>query len=151
MAKKKRITIIERRKANRLAGMLAIASGILLFISGITGVAAWKAVQAMAERYLGGGWEMDVAFSILLLLASLGGILVILGGFLLYREKVRLGKFIITIGVGFGALGFIFQIMTAFLKGQYLNISGSFIGFFGIFFSILARVKAQKVEIQILD
>ena len=128
--------------------IIAIIAGILLFASGMSGVAAWEEIKDFVSENIADNIEVQIAFSILILIASLGGIGVIIGGVFIGKNKVRTGRLIIGIGVGTGLIGLIFSLVVA-IKEESLNI-GAFIGLgaVGIVLSIAARVVAKKEKHQ---
>ncbi|MCK4613463.1 MAG: hypothetical protein KAU14_01560 [Thermoplasmata archaeon] len=138
----------EISETNRKAMIIAIIAGILLFASGMSGVAAWEEIKDFVSENIADNIEVQIAFSILILIASLGGIGVIIGGVLIGKNKVRTGRLIIGIGVGTGLIGLIFSLVVA-IKEESLNI-GAFIGLgaVGIVLSIAARVVAKKEKHQ---
>ena len=80
----------------------------------------------------------------MIFVAALGGIAVILGGILISKEKIRLGKFSISLGAGMGLLGLIISIIVAISENSLL-ISGFFsVGGVGLILSIYARRAAKK-------
>ncbi len=122
---------------------LAIISGYFLLLSGTTGVVPILSIESIILRYL----DMAVIrliFYLILIVASLGGISVMLGGFLIYKKNVSTGKILITIGSGSGILSVIMNILLA-ISSQNLTVSWflSF-GTIGIMLAILAKLYAKK-------
>ena len=136
----------ERKEANRKAGALAIVAGIFLLVEGLTGAAAWQAVKDYVTATFPGNASMELVFGILILLASIGGILVIIGGGLFMKEKVGGGKALILLGVGMGLIGLIITLLVVMEGKETLHLASIGLGFVGIVLSVAARMKAQKVE-----
>lgn len=121
---------------------MAIISGILLLIAGASGAATWKMLRdAILENY-----SSDIlayVFVILILLASLGGILVIVAGLIIKKGDRKKGRLLITIGVGTGLIGLIIMIISSFLgNGTVLAASATLVA--GIGLSIIARDMAKE-------
>ncbi len=60
---------------------------------------------------------IDIILTILGLIAWSGGYAVIIGGYLLTKSHVRIGKFVIAIAAGFGLISLILTIVWWFLVG----------------------------------
>jgi len=146
----------KRQKRNKMAGYIAIISGILLLVSGVTGAEAWSALGETIEDIVGGdmGSNIKIVFMVLSVIALLGGILVLLGGILFIKEKITGGKVAIAIGVGMGLIGLIIILGLAawtLSKGDVdgfiarISLLGS-TGGIGILLSIIARLMATKPE-----
>ena len=129
---------------NSKAMVIAIIAGILLLVAGLSGMAAWEAIQDFVVEHVTDNEIVQYVFAILIFIASLGGISVIIGGLLIGKDKVGTGKFLIMLGAGLGLIGLIFSIAVAYME-ENLTI-GSFlsIGAIGLILSIIARMMAKK-------
>jgi len=130
-------------KRNRTAMIIAIVAGILLLVAGMSGAAAWEAIKTFATTYIIGNIAVQIVFVILIFIASLGGISVIIGGLLIGKNKVRTGKFTISLGVGMGLIGLMVSIVVAVTEnsliiGEFMSVGG-----IGLILSIVARVVAK--------
>ena len=130
-------------KRNRTAMIIAIVAGILLLVAGMSGVAAWEAIKTFATTYIINNIAVQIVFVILIFIASLGGISVIIGGLLIGKNKVRTGKFTISLGVGMGLIGLMVSIVVAVMEnsliiGEFMSVGG-----IGLILSIVARVVAK--------
>lgn len=128
---------------NRTAMIIAIAAGILLFVAGVSGVAAWETIKTFVTAYIIDNIAVQIVFVILIFIASLGGISVIIGGLLIGKNKVRTGKFTISLGAGIGLIGLIVSIVMAVVAnsliiGEFMSVGG-----IGLILSIVARVVAK--------
>lgn len=128
---------------NSTAGNLAVAGGVLLLITGITGVATWHKISGFISTTVLGDYLPGNLFPILILIASLGGIVVIIGGLLIRKDKIRIGKLLITIGVGMGLIGFVFSALYPIMSGDSLGFVGFGLGTVGIILTIAARTMAK--------
>jgi hypothetical protein len=131
-------------ETNKTAGMLAILGGLFMLIAGLTGAATWQHLGDLAIDITGID-ALGIVFQILVVMGSLGGLLVILGGLLLRADKVGGGKALITIGAGMGIIGLLIFLIVTLLGddpgGSLIGAMG--IGFVGLILTIVARMKAQ--------
>lgn len=138
-------------KDNETAGLIGIIGGVLMLIGGVTGAANWAklgeiVIEATGQEYLA------IVFQILVLIGSLGGLIVIVGGLLIHEKimkgdqktRVTTGIILITIGAGFGLIGLIIFLVVTFMgKDPVINFLAGFgLGFIGLLMTIVARYKA---------
>lgn len=93
--------------------ILSLISGILLLVSGTTGAAAWSRLGELVVVVV----PLDLVktlFVVLVFVASFGGIVVLLGGYALYKQNVWLGSLLITLGTGTGMVTIAFQLFFFF-------------------------------------
>jgi hypothetical protein len=129
---------------NRNVVIIAFIAGILLLISGVSGVATWEAIKSFVIDNISDHSILQFIFAILIFIASLGGISVIIGGILIGKEKIRSGKLFISLGAGLGIIGLIVSIIVAIMENN-LTIGSYFsIGFIGLLLSIVARLIIKK-------
>ncbi|KYK20501.1 hypothetical protein AYK24_10100 [Thermoplasmatales archaeon SG8-52-4] len=132
------------KSKNRSTMIIAILAGILLLISGISGLATWETIKNFVTENIIDNFIVQIVFAILIFVASLGGLSVIVGGLLIGKNKILTGKFLILLGTGLGLIGLIFSIAVAFVEGS-LTSGGFFsIGTVGLILSIIARVTVKK-------
>ena len=131
-------------KNNNCIMVIAIIAGLLLLISGISGVATWETIQDFDKTYVIENYFIEIIFAILIFIASLGGISVIIGGILLGKKKITSGKFLIMLGSGLGLIGLIFSIIVAIFEGSLTLGSYFSIGGIGLILSIIARILTKK-------
>lgn len=125
---------------NKLAAVLAYISGILLLLSGITGVDSWMKIQDLTLSLISFPLLQKV-FVVVLFLSSLGGIVVILGGFLIYRNKTITGRVLVLIGSGVGIISYALSLFTTVIESG-LNV--------GILFSIAPVAIILAVSSQLV-
>jgi hypothetical protein len=94
---------------------------------------------------------LGVLLAALTVIASLGGVAVIVGGIMVLGDRVTSGKLFIGLGAGVGILGIILGLATGLAQGWGLVASalavfatGQTIGWIGIFLSIFARFAAKS-------
>ena len=126
--------------SNKKAMIIAIIAGILLLMSGVSGFATWETIKAFVTQNIVDNFIVQIIFTILIFIASLGGLAVIIGGFLISKEKIRSGKLFITLGAGLGLIGLIFSIVVAYMEHSLTLGSFLSLGTIGLILSIVARM-----------
>jgi len=132
------------KKDNKKAMIVAILAGILLLISGISGLATWETIKDFVINNIIDNSFVQIIFAVLIFIASLGGISVIIGGLLIGKEKIRTGKLFISLGAGLGIIGLIFSIIVAIMENNLIIGSYFSVGFIGLILSIIARLMIKK-------
>jgi len=135
------------KNRNTTAMIIAIIAGIFLLIAGLNGLATWELIKDFVIEHITDNEIVQIIFAVLIFIASLGGISVIFGGFLIFKNKVRLGRFIIALGAGLGLIGLIFTILVAYFENNLTISSFLSIGLIGLILSILARYIAKPKKI----
>ena len=133
--------MVEKTKS---AMIIAIFAGILLLISGISGLATWETIKNFVTENIIDNTIVQLVFAILIFIASLGGLSVIAGGILIGKNKIRTGKFLILLGAGMGLIGLIFSIAVAYVEGSFTLGSFFSIGTIGLILSIMARIMVKR-------
>ena len=89
-----------------------------------------------------------VGLWVLIVLSSLGGLTVIVGGFLIWKNQVSLGKSLIGIGAGISIFFVFILLIPFFTTGNILSIFSQFsvLGWIGLFLAFLARSIAKKMR-----
>jgi hypothetical protein len=136
---------------NKLAGTLAIVSGVLFLVSGYhPSTAVYDLIVAGLKEYTAKDvWQVAIVpIGILAFIAQLGGIVVIVGGVLFLKNRITSGKFLVMIGTGQGILTIILSLVlglasegTNFLSNYVLWFTGTAAGI-GIICSIISRTVA---------
>ena len=140
---------------NKKAFILCLVGGILLFLaSAIGSIGMYGTIIAfVADQYPEMVGILDNALLILSFIAGLGGIGVIIGGYMLTTDRFGTGKFIIGIAAGMGLVGLIIVLAQHFMLAgtsgvvDYVNLmvsQGS--GWIGAVLAILGRKMAGKPE-----
>lgn len=124
--------------------MIAVVGGVLMLIAGVTGASTWREIGDIAID-ITGVQSLGIVFQVLVLIGSLGGLVVIVGGLIL-QKSVTSGKILITIGAGFGIIGLIIFLVVTFMgdnpAANFISAIG--LGFIGLILTIVARQKAVK-------
>lgn len=139
---------------NKIPFLLSFVGGILLWIAAATGsigiIGTIAEILTSIPELAPFVDILNPIVYILAALAALGGIAVVVGGFLLTTARVGTGKFVIGIGAGMGLIGLIIHIAEiAYTMGFGVALD-IFIGFalttsgLGILLSIAARQMAKS-------
>jgi hypothetical protein len=102
----------------RIAILLAMVAGLFLIASGVTSGSIIITGLNYVDTYLGpqigsGQILVQIAIAVFTLIVGFGGLLVILGGLLLWREHGSSGRFFIGLGGGTAILGLLFSMAEA--------------------------------------
>ena len=150
--KRKATTVTPTR--NKVAAVLALVSGILLIVSGYNvNLGIYRAIESGLQQYT--SQEIRefavIPVNILGLVAQLGGIAVLAGALLFFKNRISSGKLLVMIGTGQGIIMVVVGLVIELLQGGFLSannyvlwLATSAIGL-GIIFSIVARSMAKPV------
>jgi hypothetical protein len=130
---------------NIIAFWCAFFSSIFLFISGTTGVEGLRRVEEIVLRFVEFSF-VKIIFILLIIVASFGGIAVLIGGILILQRKIFWGRLLISIGAGAGVIGFLFNLFisivtSTFSLNSYLSYSS-----IGVVFAFLAQIISGKTR-----
>jgi len=129
---------------NSKAMFIAIIAGILLLISGISGLATWEAIKNFVTNNIVDNYIVQIVFVVLIFIASLGGLSVIIGGLLIGKDKIVSGKLFISLGAGLGLIGLIISVIVAIMENNFTIGSFFSVGAIGLILSIVARLTVKK-------
>ena len=129
---------------NRKAMIIAIFAGVLLLISGVSGLATWETIKNFVTANIIDNYIVQIIFVVLIFIASLGGISVIIGGLLIGKDKIGTGKLFISLGAGLGLIGLLVSIIIAFMENNFTVGSFFSVGAIGLILSIVARLMVKK-------
>ena len=133
---------MDRKKRNKRAFNIAMIAGILLILSGTTGVASLVKIEEIVFRYAD-IWLISFIFPFLLFIASLGGFTIMFGGYLILREQIRTGKFVISLGAGFGIISLLSNIFVAIITLHFPIEWFLSFATIGLILSLVARRMAK--------
>ena len=149
---KKEISDVEAVDTSRnvLAFALSVPAGIMLLLKGISGPTG---AYFWLLDYLSSGVIADellqslliVALLILIAISSLGGLAVLAGGFLIWKNHVLTGKLLISLGAGVGTLWVVFLLITLVTTGEISSSISqySLVGWVGLILGFSARLVAK--------
>ena len=136
-----------RRKLtnNQVAALIGTIGGVLMIIAGFSGAARLDMILDLVSKVIGPDVWIRVVSYILVGMASLGGVLVILGSVLISYNRIFSGRVLIWLGTGFGIITFILFLIvqsegidTALAGGAGLKLAG-------VVLAIIAQIKAKAV------
>ena len=130
---------------------MLIAGGILMIYAGVSGsIGIFQTLAEYAKEYLEPS-QASILETILIVLgfiASLGGISVLAGVYLIKKRRKGTGKFIIGIGPGMGLIGLILLLITTIIGGagltgayQLLAAMATGASGLGVLLTILGRMR----------
>ena len=135
---------------NVLAFALSVPAGIMLLLKGISGPTG---AYFWLLEYLSSGVITDeliqslviIVLLILIAISSLGGLAVLAGGFLIWKNHILTGKLLISLGAGVGTLWVIFLLITSVTTGEITSTISlySLIGWTGLILAFAARIVAK--------
>ncbi len=128
---------------NKTAMIVAVVAGFLLLTAGISGFAAWETIKDFVTQHIVDNGIVQIVFSVLILIASLGGISVIAGGLLIGKNSVKTGKLFILLGAGIGLFGLLLSVIVAYIQNSFTIGSFFSVGAVGLILSIVARMIAE--------
>ncbi|MGY5860284.1 MAG: hypothetical protein RTU63_13020 [Candidatus Thorarchaeota archaeon] len=139
---------------NKVPFILCIIGGALMISASVVGSAGiWEDIILLAQSLAPGFADiMQWVLVILLYIASLGGIAVIIGGYLVTTDRVGTGKFIIGIAAGLGIFGLIMSVYTMYMAvgfaafTELYNLLSTSAGALGPVLTIVARFMVKKPE-----
>ncbi len=106
----------------KAAGYLVIVGGVLLLLGGITGgTFMWELAGKAADALFDGETASQVGMVLqwIIFLATLGGLVVIIAGWLILKGVPVIPKILIYIGMGVGLLSLIIGAVVAQATGHY--------------------------------
>ena len=137
------------KKRNITAFLISVPAGLLLFIKGIQGPTGiyFLILDYVNGLLTTGAIKSFLVFGllVLILLSSLGGLTVIAGGFLIWKDHVSIGKFLIGIGAGISIFLVLFLLITLITSGDLSSLIAQYgvVGWTGIILAFLARSIAR--------
>lgn len=140
---------------NKLPLALGLISGLLMIFSGMTGGAGlWGMLLGWALSLVTVTPEVMLVLTIFLgvlnFIGAFGGFVVILGSLLLLTSRVRIGKFIISIGAGLGILGVFFHYYHIFTTQVWFYAIILLVlpapGILGCILALFVQFKAKVLE-----
>lgn len=128
---------------------LAVVAGSILIVSGTKGpVGLLSIVLQKVSQFTTDATILQLTSAlalILIIISSIGGFVVIVGGILIFVNHVRTGKLAITMGAGVGIPWLVFIVLTLIVTQEFQPIIAqhSVVGWMGIAMSFAARIIAK--------
>jgi hypothetical protein len=95
---------------------------------------------------------ITIGLAVLNFIGAFGGFVVILGAILLITTRVKMGKFIMSVGAGLGIVGLFFHYFGIFttvpLGEAFLLLILPAPGIIGCFFALFSQFKAKSPEVK---
>jgi len=132
----------KKLSANQIAAIIGVIGGLLMLLAGASGAAAWQQMVDFLESRLGTDATVQTVAYVVILIASLGGIAVMMGSALFLTKRVKAGRLLIALGAGFGLIGLILFIFVRMEHADF-SIAGIGLGMVGLVLSIVARLKSE--------
>jgi len=118
---------------------LAAVAGFLLLVSGYTGVRSVDRFFTLLEELLGSRPFLIVLAYFFIGVASLGGFVVIFGGYLIWKDRVRLGRVLILIGSGAGFFTLLLFVLVNLHREEFSLLASVLPAILGVALGIVAR------------
>ncbi len=133
-----------RERRRRSAALLSILAGALLAAGHFSGAPHWVSFLELVARFIPMNLVLRGVFVAVLVVASFGGIAVILGGLLILGRRDLLAKLLILLGTGFGLVSFVVAISLAVYRGDLPVYGGNALIVIAIGMSVAARVILRE-------
>jgi hypothetical protein len=134
---------LTRKKRNKIAFWLAIVSCVFLFISGTTGTASLRGIEDFVLKFLD-LTIVRILFFILSIAASLGAISVLVGAFLIKKNKIVLARVLIILGSGAGFLSVVLGLIVSIATSEKFLYSYLSFSSLGVIFAIASQLFSRR-------
>ncbi len=132
-----------------VAIVLSAVAGVLLLVSGIRGpVGTYEVVREQLPMFIQNQQVLQVVNTVAIVLMAIslaGGLSVLAGAFLIYKNHVGTGKLLIGLGAGVGIPWLIMLAISLITSGQVASVIAqhSSIGWIGVILAFAARTIAK--------
>jgi hypothetical protein len=135
----------EAVRRNDQAGLLGALAGILLAITGWTG---YRSVDHLFDLFaeifgIGRNPILRIVAAVFIGIASLGGLSVLFGAFLIWRDRVRFGRMFILLGSGAGFFTLLVFLLVNFRREEFSFIASVLPTVLGVAVGVAARFRSQ--------
>ncbi len=130
------------------AALLAGIAGLLMLGSGVTGASQWQRTFELIQALIGASPLLRFTQLVFVVIGSVGGIFVLLGGYAFREDRVRTGKILILFGTGFTVVSLVVFLVLAVQHGEWPFAGGAVLGFLGVVLSVVARFKAKATPLR---
>ncbi len=127
----------DRRR--KTAAFLAILAGTLLQAGHFSAVTHWLDFIELVTRFIPMNPLLRGVFTVVILIASLGGIAVILGGLLILWRRALVARLLILFGTGFGLVSFLVTVMLVIYRGDLPVLGSNLLIVLAVGLSVAAR------------
>jgi hypothetical protein len=129
-------------RRNDQAALLAGLAGTLLAISGYTGTRSVDRMFNVLVGFFGANPVFRVVAFIFLGIASLGGFSVLFGAYLIWKDRVRLGRMFILVGSGAGFFSLLLFLLINLHREAYTFLESVLPALLGVAIGVVARFRA---------
>jgi hypothetical protein len=132
-----------------VAVALAAVAGVLLLISGVRGpTGTYELLREQLPVFIQNQQVLQVVNVVALILIAVslaGGLSVLVGGYLIFKNHVGTGKFFIGLGAGVGLPWLILLAVSLVTSGQVAAVTAqhSSVGWLGMILAFAARIFAK--------
>ena len=119
--------------------MLAGIAGVLLLVSGYTGVRTVDRFFTLLKEVFGNAAFLIVLAYVFIGIASLGGFTVMFGAYLICKDRVRLGRIVILIGSGAGFFTLLLFLLVNLRREEFSLLLSVLPAIFGVAIGVVAR------------
>jgi len=126
-------------RPNAEAALLAGLAGALLLVSGYTGVRSVDRFFTLLEGVFGNGAFLIVLAYAFIAIASLGGFTVMFGGYLIWKDRVRLGRIVILLGSGAGFFTLLLFLLVNLRREEFSLLASVLPAILGVAIGVVAR------------
>jgi hypothetical protein len=129
-------------RPNDQAALLAGVAGFLLILSGYTGVRSVDRFFTLLEDLFGPRAFLIVLAYLFLGIASFGGFAVLFGGYLFWKDRVRLGRVVILIGSGAGFFTLLLFVLVNLRREEFSFLGSVLPAILGVAAGVGARFRS---------
>ena len=126
-------------RLNAEAALLAGVAGVLLLVSGYTGVRTVDRFFTLLKEVFGNAAFLIVLAYVFIGIASLGGFTVMFGAYLIWKDRVRLGRIVILIGSGAGFFTLLLFLLVNLRREEFSLLLSVLPAIFGVAIGVVAR------------
>ncbi len=126
-------------RPNAEAALLAGIAGVLLLVSGYTGVRTVDRFFTLLKEVFGNAAFLIVLAYVFIGIASLGGFTVMFGAYLIWKDRVRLGRIVILIGSGAGFFTLLLFLLVNLRREEFSLLLSVLPAIFGVAIGVVAR------------
>ena len=130
-------------RRNDEAAVLAIVGGLLLLVVGYSGVNGVDHVFTWLEAFFGPRPFLYLLAAVFGGIASLGGAAVLIGAWLIHRNRVRSARILIVLGSGAGFFSLLLFLFVNLAKEQFDYLLTVLPAIAGIAFGVAAQWRAK--------
>lgn len=135
-------------RRNDEAAVLAAIAGALLLVVGYSGARGVHRFFSLLLGFLGDRpLLLLVVAYIFVAIASLGGIAVLVGAYLIHADRVRTGRLLILLGSGAGLLSLVLFLIGNLRREEFSYVLEVLPAVLGVSVGIVARFRARATPI----